>query len=68
MDVDPLPNGDTGSESRRVTAVVLNQGEGISKSAKGKVIWLWTGDDANHETITVCAVCQYRPCHALTRL
>lgn len=53
MDVDSLPSNVGLAEDRRVTALVLEKGEGIAKSAKGKVIWLWTGDDADHETIAV---------------
>lgn len=37
----------------RVTAVVIDKGEGIAKNAKGKVVWLWSGDEAKHSTVTV---------------
>jgi hypothetical protein len=49
MDVDDAVLG-----PERITAVVLEKGEGITKETKRKVIWAWTGDEEARRTITVC--------------
>jgi hypothetical protein len=49
MDVDESVSG-----SERITAIVLEKGEGITKETKRKVIWAWTGDEEARRAITVC--------------
>jgi hypothetical protein len=48
MDVDEAVSG-----PERITAVVLEKGEGITKETKRKVIWAWTGDEEARRSITV---------------
>jgi hypothetical protein len=48
MDIDEAVSG-----PERITAVVLEKGEGITKETKRKVIWAWTGDEEARRTITV---------------
>jgi hypothetical protein len=47
MDVDGL------DEAERITAIVLEKGEGINKETRRKVIWAWTGDEEARRVITV---------------
>jgi hypothetical protein len=49
MDVDESASG-----PERITAIVLDNGDGITKETKRKVIWAWTGDEEARRTITVC--------------
>ena len=48
MDVDEVVSG-----PERITAVVLEKGEGVTKETKRKVIWAWTGDEEARRSITV---------------
>jgi hypothetical protein len=52
MDVDETTDLATGG-LERITAVVLEKGEGLTKDSKRKVIWAWTGDEEARRTISV---------------
>lgn len=49
MDIDgSAPAGRT-----RITAVAVEQGEGIDKAARGKIVWTWTDDEGDYYATTV---------------
>jgi hypothetical protein len=55
MDVDETTDLATGG-LERITAVVLEKGEGVTRDNKRKVIWAWTGDEEARRTIVVSKI------------
>jgi len=55
MDVDEVVPG-----PERITAIVLEKGEAVTKETKRKVIWAWTGDEEARRTITVSLIYRFR--------
>lgn len=53
MDVDGVADNTSVPTNERCTAVFIDKAEGLAKNAKGKVIWIWSGEDATHTSITV---------------
>jgi hypothetical protein len=60
MDID----GHLGSE--RITAVVLEKGEGVTKETRRKVVWAWTGDEEARRVIEV-SHCLYQRTGLISR-
>ena len=52
IDIDES-NAGTASAVERITLVGVDQGEAIKVDNKGKIIWLWRGDDSEKEVFEV---------------
>lgn len=52
MDVDDA--AEAALVDQRLTAVALEKGEGVSKETARRVVWIWTGEDEDRQSVTVC--------------
>jgi uncharacterized Zn finger protein len=51
MDVDT--DVEAALVDQRITAVALEKGEGVSKDTARRVVWIWTGEDEDRQSVTV---------------